>query len=168
VGCFLNSWIYHGKFSVSRTDIREGGIPTNTKNRVVARSAFGSSFSIHISLLQFNLHKTANLKTHSRQRMSMAEEQECTRSRTQVPQGGSSVGSVLVFKDLRRIEAIKGCLCNCVCREKISLRKREGGKFERPESDDSFCISVKLLKVKFHFSHLMFLNVKSIPYSSCC
>jgi hypothetical protein len=43
--------------------------------------------------------------------MSMAEEQECTRSRTQVPQGGSSVGSVLVFKDLRRIEAIKGCLC---------------------------------------------------------
>lgn len=39
--------LYHSEFAVGSANIREGGVPTNPENGVVARSAVGSSFPIH-------------------------------------------------------------------------------------------------------------------------
>jgi len=38
---------YHSEFAVGSANIREGGVPANPENGVVARSAVGSSFPIH-------------------------------------------------------------------------------------------------------------------------
>lgn len=44
-GCLVI--VYHSEFAVGSANIREGGVPTNPENGVVARSGVGSSFPIH-------------------------------------------------------------------------------------------------------------------------
>jgi hypothetical protein len=97
-----------------------------------------------------NFHKTVNRKPRSRQRIrraSIAKKQERRKGRRPEKE---KIALFLLFcpGDVKRTEAIKGCLCPLwVCRERRKyLRERgdgcERGKFERLDSDDGVFVWV--------------------------
>jgi len=81
-----------------------------------------------------NFHKTVNRKPRSRQRIRIASIAKKQERRKELRPEKEKIALFLLFRlgDVKRTEAIKGCLCPLwVCREKkISLRTR-GWLWER-------------------------------------
>jgi hypothetical protein len=97
-----------------------------------------------------NFHKTVNRKPRSRQRIRIASIAKKQERRKELRPEEEKIALFLLFclGDVKRTEAIKGCLCPLwVCRERRKYLWERGdgcgrGKFERVDSDDGVFVWV--------------------------